>query len=146
MSLNQSINKIAPYVASPSVERTGDTAAVPFSQSYVQAKDESYQHNEKSRPSKYQNSGEGKEEVQNSFPEMFKIVDSPDFSGLFLLSAGKDDSHLMMVIKKVRKRRGVTDLIPVSDAKKMNQQEHNKYLETGRYFSSSKGAQFTGEI
>lgn len=146
MSLYQSINKIAPYVTNPYAGSPGEAAAVPFSQSYVRAKDESYQEAEKNEHPNHQQNDTGKKEKEYSFPEIFKVVDSPDFSGLFLLATGTDDSHLMMVIKKVRKQRGITDLIPVSDAKKMNQQECNKYLETGRYFSRSKGAQFTSEI
>jgi hypothetical protein len=147
MSLNQSINKIAPYVVTRSPGSSGETGALSFSPSFVQAKDQSYQHGEEDGASKNQQKEDKSAEPQEpSFPEMFKVVDSPDFSELFLLASGKNDSQLMLVIKKMRKQRGVTDLIPVSDVKKKqktNQQERNIYMETRII---SKGEQFTGEI
>lgn len=144
MSLNQSINRIAPYVVTPSPTETG---APPFSPSFVKAKDQSYQHKEDDGTSMNQKGeGENVESKVESFSEIFKVVDSPDFTGLFLLATGKDDSQLMLVIKKVREQRGVTDLIPVSDAKKEQKANYQEYLETNRHFLESKREQFTGKL
>jgi hypothetical protein len=144
MSLYQTINKIAPHVLAPNIKEGSQSKAAPFSAYASRIKNNKKQGNRK--PNSKPDSSNEADNASANLPEIFDLVASPDFSELFWLTSGKKGKQIMMSIKKVRKQRGVSKMIPVSDAKKDLYNECKSYLNTALHFTIPKGKKFTGTL
>lgn len=147
MSRNQSINRIAPHLSTSfsSVKEVNNTDVPPFSPYFVQKADQDQE--EADQKAKQSAKAAAKEiATEDGRPEIFTLVDNPDFSDIFALATGKDDSKLMLIVKKMRKERDVTSMIPISKAQKENQQNADLYLNTNTQLKYPKGEAFTGRM
>lgn len=146
MSRNQSINKIAPHINSSlsAVQGVNKTSVPPFSPYAAQARDnESNQERQDTSPQVETAEKSGSEKKQ---PEIFTLIANPDFSELFVLVPGKGDSTLLFTIKKMRRRRGVTSLIPLSDNHQESRLLTEKYHNMEQRIITSKGQTFAGSM
>lgn len=146
-----SINQIAPHITSSVVPGVTHVDALPSFSPYAtrikhdQSGGNNQQDNSRGQESAASASSKTKDE-SSAQPEIFKLVTGPSFADLFILSMGKSDRQFSHIIKTVRTDRGVTELVPLSNARQPSQKDVETYHKPGLYFSNPKGARFTGTI
>lgn len=126
MSRNLSLKKIAPYLRSYSVRRSDQTIPSSFDKHFVHKKKKtSDQEDSDSREDQEKNFAHSKETEDGNLPEIFKLIENPDFYELFELSNGKKENIIMLIVKKIRQERGVSSRLPISyiHALKLNRNE-----------------------
>lgn len=145
MSRNQSINNITSRIALSSVSDTGDKERVKSFASY-------YSNSEEGSRDKDSDSTAGGSKPNapdpdaEALPELFTLTDPPDFSGLFELCVAPHESRLTVIIKSLRKNRGITAMMPVSQSRKLGDKERASYLLPTHHYITAKGKQYSGRL
>ncbi|SMO59638.1 hypothetical protein [Fodinibius sediminis] len=152
MSLNQSINQIAPHqIVAPRIKRQ-KAHRVPFSP-HLNESDKKFTAEEEAKQQEEADAfgvetDENKESETGEAPEIFLLIANPDFRELGMLGAGDQDQFLTIIIKNARQQRGVTSQLPIS----RKQRDHNQitderaYQHTNRYFRNPSGEEFQGRM
>ena len=147
MSRDLSLNKIAPHLTSPSIQGMDKANPVQeFSPYVVDAEEKFSEKDEQEKRESKSHTGKEKSAFAKRYPEIFKLIEIPDFAELFQLAVGKEDARLLVIIKNIREKRGVTALLPVSDKKETGVKETHTYQHTAKWFTTEKGHQFCGKM
>lgn len=126
MSQNLSLKKIVPYLRSYSVTKSDQTLPSSFDKHFVHKKEAgSEQEDSDSQEGNDGTFTETKTAEDRHLPEIFRLIENPDFRELFELSGGKKESIIKLLVLKLRQERGISDRLPISykNALKLNKNE-----------------------
>lgn len=140
MSRDLSLNKIAPHHRAFSVAETDNANQIsrfPFP-SVKDREHSSGEENSGSQENENNNSADCNRTAEERYPEMFLLTENPDFLDLFHLGGEKKEAVLMLIVRKLRKQRGITDLLPVSNAELMNSEKTQFYRKSADWFTTHK--------
>ncbi len=126
MSRNLSLKKVVPYLRSYSVTKSDQTIPSSFAKHFVHKKTtDSEQDDSEAQQNDDGNFTDTKSSEDRNRPEIFKLIENPDFRELLELSSGKKERMIKRLILKLRKERGISDHLPISykHALKLNKNE-----------------------
>lgn len=126
MSRNLSLKKVVPYLKSYSVTKSDQTIPSSFDKHFVhKEKPTSEQGGSGFQEDCEENFTESKKTENDTLPEVFQLIENPDFRELFELSNGKKESIIRLLVRKLRDERGVSEYLPISykNALKLNKNE-----------------------
>lgn len=135
MSRDLSLKKIVPHLRSYSVTKSGHAIPSAFTREFVNKKEitseqedsDSYQDNE-------EQTSESKKTNEDNRPEIFKLIENPDFRELFQLSTGEKENFIRLIVQKFRKERGVSESLPISHTNALNLNKNEIYRKSIEWY------------
>lgn len=141
MSRDLSLKKIVPYLRSYTVTKSDQAIPSAFTRDFANKKKiSSEQEDADSRQDTEEQSPESQKTDESNTPEIFKLIENPDFCELFQLSTGEKEKFTRFIVQKFRKERGVSESLPISCTNALNLNKNEIYRKSIEWYYNHKNS------
>lgn len=142
MSRNLSLKKIVPHLRSYSVKKSDQSVSSTFAQEFTNKEEISSEEKDSDTQEDHrENSAESAKTNQDgNLPEIFQLIENPDFRELFDLSVGKKERFIRLILQKYRKERGVSEEFPIPYQNAINLNKKGVYRQSIEWYHNHKSS------